>query len=101
MNDPLDHPKYQIVIHELDKFSWKATVGDLHAKPPSATSITAKSLDELMSKVLMAVCLRERGAGVDEGALPTGYETLPLPADSNGQKPIILSPAKRRIITGN
>jgi hypothetical protein len=91
-------PKYQIRIDELDKYSWKALVADLTVEPPSATSIMAKSLHELMAKVLVAVTLRDKNLGVEESHgtipdLPQGGETNP---GDNG-KPIILTPNKRII----
>ncbi len=92
-------PKYQLRIDELDRYSWKAVIADLTVEPPSATSITAKSLDALMAKVLMAVCLRDKNLGVPEPpATPTAHA---LEEASNGHAPTILTPSRRLITPEN
>jgi len=91
-------PKYQIRIDELGRYSWKAILVDMTVTPPSATSIMAKGLHELMAKVLVAVTLHDKNLGISEGHgtipdLPPGGESNP---GDNG-KPIILTPSKRII----
>jgi hypothetical protein len=105
MNDKLDAPpKYQIRIDEISCFSWRAYLVDMTLESHPTTSILAKSLHELMAKVLVAVTLRDVNAGVSEGAIPSAAPDLPQGGETNptanGGVPIILTPNKR-IITPN
>jgi len=92
-NDPMKEPKpkYQIRIDQQGKYEWTAQLADMIVEPPSATTVMAKSLHELMAKVLVAVTLRDVNAGVPE--------TVEIkPPENNGDHPKILAPS-RRIIT--
>jgi hypothetical protein len=81
-------PKYQLQLHQVNKYDWTALVVDLTGEAPNATTIHGRSLPEIMGKCLIAVTLHDKNLGVDvpdEVAAP-GNGTVPEP------KPIILTP---------
>jgi hypothetical protein len=84
-------PKYRIDIIQAGKYEWTAYLADMTVEPPSATSIMARSLLELMAKVLVAVTLRDANAGIAEPVSGAANGTVPE------AKGVILTPNKRII----
>ena len=71
--------KYQIHLVKNDKYSWSALLIDTGGETPDQTTIDAKSLAELLAKVLIAVVLRDKNVGVpvEEDAAPTPPPLMP------------------------
>lgn len=69
--------KYVLQISTSGRYEWAAVVADCTFNPPKATTIMAKSIHELMAKVLIAVSLREMNLGVDPDTVP-----VPVPEDA-------------------
>ena len=108
--------KYQIHLVKNDKYSWSALLIDTGGETPDQTTIDAKSLAELLAKVLIAVVLRDKNVGVpidsDEpistcpGApdLVTGEDPLAAPPPDLSQPPPapkIIHPSGRIFLGGS
>ena len=52
-------PKYAIQVACHGRYDWTAILADCTTQPPKATTVMAKSIHELMAKVLVTVTLRE------------------------------------------
>jgi hypothetical protein len=84
----MTHPKYRLQIERVSKYDYTAIVADVTNEKPESTTIMAKSMEELMAKILVALVLRDKNAGIPEDE----------PAPSNGElAPIVFSPSKRII----
>jgi hypothetical protein len=87
-------PKYQLQLHQVNRYDWTALVVDLTGEAPNATTIHGRSLPELLAKCLIAVTLHDKNAGVDvpdDGIAPgVATEDSAPPAP-----PIILTPNRK------
>ena len=84
----MTHPKYRLQIERVSKYDYTSIIADVTNEKPETTTIMAKSMEELMAKILVALVLRDKNAGVQED------EATP----NNGEAhPVILSPSKRII----
>lgn len=76
--------KYKIHIEHTSKYDCAAMLVDVTDKEkPQQTTVMAKSMEELMAKLVVAVVLRDKNAGTTEEP------------EKNGDVPIILTPSRK------
>jgi hypothetical protein len=86
----MTHSKYQLQVERTSKYDYTAVVVDFTEEKLETTTIMAKSMAELMAKILVAMVLRDKNVGVAEDA------AVCAPINNGGEKkPIIFTPAKR------